>query len=225
VVAEKRLTWEGLDRLLESDWAGREGEQARLMMRNIARYGSGGSRADHWAGRVAHLWTHLVRDTPTPGGYTMNPGLFSHGGILEHGRRLGRATPNGRHAMDAISHSADPDPGFSRGGGAPTAKANAVASIQPGWGNTTPLQIDFDRQLAQSMGGTEAIEAFLRAHNDQGGTLVNINVVSKEQILEAHENPDNFPDLIVRVTGYSAFFNSLSREYRQQVVDRILSET
>ena len=225
VVLEQRLTWEQLAEYMDSDWAGVEGERVRLMMRNIPRYGSGGSRADEWARRVAGLWTHLVRDTPTPNGYMMNPGLFSHGGILEHGRRLGRATPNGRHAMDAISHSADPDPGFAPGGGAPTAKANAVASVQPGWGNSTPLQIDFDTQLARSLGGVEAIEAFIRAHNAQGGTLVNINVISKEQLLDAHKNPDKYPDLVVRVTGYSAYFRSLSPEYRQQVVDRILAQS
>jgi len=57
-----------------------------------------------------------------------------------------------------------------------------------------------------------------------GGTLVNINIVSKEQILEAHADPSTHPDLVVRVTGYSAYFASLSPAYRQQVVDRILAE-
>jgi formate C-acetyltransferase len=222
VVEEQRLTWEELAAHLADDWAGPQGERARLMMKSIPRYGAGDTRADWWAQRVASLWTHLVRDTPTPDGYMMNPGLFSHGNILSHGRGLG-ATPNGRHAGDAISHSADPDPGFMPGGGAPTAKASAVASVQPGYGNTTPVQVDFDRELAASMGGVEAIEAFLKAHNAQGGTLININVISKEEILEAHENPDKYPDLVVRVTGYSAYFRSLSREYRQQVVDRILA--
>ena len=64
----------------------------------------------------------------------------------------------------------------------------------------------------------------LKAHNSAGGTLVNINVISKEQILEAHADPSKFPDLVVRVTGYSAFFRTLSPEYRQQIVDRILAE-
>ena len=74
------------------------------------------------------------------------------------------------------------------------------------------------------LGGVEAIEAYLKAHNAQGGTLVNINVISKEQVLDAHQHPDKYPDLVVRVTGYSAYFRSLSPEYRQQVVDRILAE-
>jgi formate C-acetyltransferase len=62
----------------------------------------------------------------------------------------------------------------------------------------------------------------IKAHNAMGGTLINLNVVSKEQILEAHADPTRYPDLVVRVTGYSAYFHSLSPEYRQQIVDRFL---
>jgi formate C-acetyltransferase len=144
--------------------------------------------------------------------------------VRELGARVG-ATPNGRRAGEPISHSADPDPGFlADGGGAPTAKSTAVAGVQPRWGNTTPLQIDLDRNLAFELGGIEAVEALLRTHNDLGGTLVNINVISKEQLLEAHKDPSKNPDLVIRVTGYSAYFRTLSPEYRQQVVDRILAE-
>ena len=56
------------------------------------------------------------------------------------------------------------------------------------------------------------------------GSLINMNVISKEDILAAHADPSKYPDLVVRVTGYSAYFKTLSPEYRQQVVDRILAE-
>jgi formate C-acetyltransferase len=196
------------------------------MLNSIPRYGVGGTRADWWAERIADLWTHLVRDTPTPKGrFICVPGLFSHGGTNRYGKRLG-ATPNGRHAGAPVSHSADPDPGFLPGGSvALTAKANAVAATQSGWGNTTPLQVELDDKLVKSMGGVEALMAFVLAHNRQGGTLINMNVISKEAILEAHEDPATHPDLMIRVTGYSAYFKSLSREYRQPIVDRILAET
>ena len=107
---------------------------------------------------------------------------------------------------------------------AATAKASAVAAVQPRWGNTTPLQIELDRNLVQGLGGVEAVEALILAHNEQGGTLINMNVLSKEQILEAHADPMTHPDLVIRVTGYSAYFCSLSRDYRQPIVDRILAE-
>ena len=222
VVNEKRLTWEELAHHLANDF--RDAEPVRLMLKNIPRFGTGGSRADWWAKRVADLFTHLVRDTPTPKGFNVLPGLFSHGCVNELGKNLG-ATPNGRHAHAPISHSANPDPGFMPGGGAaPTAKANAVAAVQPGWGNSAPLQLDLDKGLVKDLNGIEAVEALILGHNRQGGTLVNINVISKEQILEAHKDPEKFPDLVVRVTGYSAFFRTLSPEYRQQIVDRILAE-
>ena len=111
------------------------------------------------------------------------------------------------------------------GGAAPTAKSNAVAAVQPGWGNTTPLQLDLDKSLSKDIGGIEAVEALIKAHNELGGTLINLNVISREQILEAHADPSRDPDLVVRVTGYSAYFKTLSPEYRQQVVDRLLAES
>ena len=221
---EKRLTWQQLAQVLADDFAGPEGEKVRLMLRNIPRYGTGGSNADRWAKRVADLYTHLVRDTTTPNGFRVIPGLFSHGCVGQLGENLG-ATPNGRHARMPISHSSNPDPGFMLGGvSAPTAKSNAVAMTQPGWGNSAPLQMDLDSRLALEYGGVEAIEGLIKTHNAQGGTLININVISKDTILAAHEDPEKYPDLVVRVTGYSAYFRSLSRDYRQQVVDRILAE-
>lgn len=222
VVEEGRLSWEDLARHLAEDFAG--AEPVRLMLASVPHYGAGGTRADAWAERIAALWTGLVRDTPTPCGYTCIPGLFSHGGTNQYGLQVG-ATPNGRRAGEPLSHSADPDPGFLPGGAlAITAKANAVAAVQSGWGNTTPLQIEIDRGLVRGGDALETLEALIMTHNRMGGTLINMNVVSREQVLEAHEDPMTHPDLMIRVTGYSAYFRSLSREYRQPIVDRILAE-
>jgi len=194
------------------------------MLKNIPRYGTGGSRADFWAKRISETFSHLVRDTPTRNGFNVIPGLFSHSNVDVYGRGLG-ATPNGRHAHAPIAHSSNPDPGFARGGGsAPTAKAQAVAATQPGWGNSAPLQMELDSHLAKEIGGLEAVESLIKVHNAQGGTLININVISREQILAAKANPDLYPDLVVRVSGYSAYFKSLSPDLRQIVVDRMLTE-
>ncbi len=76
----------------------------------------------------------------------------------------------------------------------------------------------------KSMGGIDAIIAFIMAHNRQGGTLINMNVVSRRKSWGSPPIPPHHPDLMIRVTGYSAYFNSLSHEYRQPIVDRILAE-
>lgn len=52
--------------------------------------------------------------------------------------------------------------------------------------------------------------------------MINMNVMDKQKLLDAQEDPDKYPDLIVRVTGFSAYFSSLSEDFRRIVVDRVL---
>ena len=105
----------------------------------------------------------------------------------------------------------------------PTLKATAVANVQPGYGNSAPLHLDIDTQMLSGEKGVDILAALIHAHEQMGGTLINLNCLSKERLLRAHADPESEPDLVVRVTGYSAFFASLSKEYRQQVVDRYLT--
>ena len=219
---ERKLTYEELLRHLEGNWE--NAESVRLMMKNIPRFGGGGSRGDTYAERISRRFTEIVKESPTPGGLNCIPGIFSWASTIPMGRAVG-ATPNGRHIGAPISHGASPDPGFAReSSGAPTSMSNAVASVQCGYGNTVPLQLDMDPGLGRDEGGLAAVKALIRSHVDAGGTLLNMNILDKEQILKAHEDPTLYPDLIVRVTGFSAYFSSLSREFRQLVVDRIIKE-
>ncbi|MFO7696637.1 MAG: pyruvate formate lyase family protein, partial [Anaerolineae bacterium] len=222
VEIEGRLSWPRLAELIHSDWDGAEGEQARLMMRTIPRYGSGGSPADEWAVRVTQAFVDAVKGKPTPAGYNMIPGHFSWANTIPMGKALG-ATPNGRHAGDPISHGANPDPGFRRDG-APSAMATAIASVQCGWGNSSPMQIELDPGLGRDEGGVEDVFNLLKTHMDLGGTQINLNVMDANMVLEAHKDPSLYPDLVVRVTGFSAYFASLSPAFRQLVVDRIIRE-
>ena len=61
-------------------------------------------------------------------------------------------------------------------------------------------------------------------HFAMGGTQINLNIMDSAQVLEAHQDPSKYPDLVVRVTGFSAYFASLSPAFRQLVVDRIIAE-
>jgi formate C-acetyltransferase len=219
---EQKLSWDRVIRLLDSDWAGEDGEQARLMMKSIPRYGSGRSRADEYGVRISRMFTTIVKEKTTPHGFNLIPGIFSWAATIAMGKDVG-ATPNGRHSKSPISHGPNPDPGF-RKDAAPTALALAVASVQPGYGNTAPMQIELDPGLSKSHEDIDKVVALIRTHFDLGGTQINMNILDKKTILEAHKDPSTHPDLVVRVTGFSAYFASLSPEMRQIVVDRIIAE-
>ena len=219
---ERHMTWERLLDLIDGNWRGEEGERARLMMKSVPRYGSGSSRADAWGLAVAGAFTSFVKEKKTPAGFTMIPGLFSWAATIVMGKDVG-ATPNGRRAFDPISHGPNPDPGFRRDS-APTALALAVAAVQPGYGNTAPMQIELDPGIARGSGDLDRVVALIRTHFEQGGTQINMNILDRRAVMEAHRDPSTHPDLVVRVTGFSAYFASLSPAMRQIVVDRILCE-
>ena len=131
------------------------------------------------------------------------------------------ATPDGRHAGEPISHGANPSPGF-RDDAAATAMVQAIAAIQPGYGNTAPVQLELDPGIASMEDSVEKVASLIRTHFELGGTLFNVNIVDAEKIRAAHEDPSLYPDLVVRVTGFTAYFANLSPNFRRLVVERVL---
>lgn len=222
VVDEKALTFDEVKRAVAADFAGADGERVRALLSSAGRYGAGGTRADAWAVKLTAILNGEIAGHTTPAGFRLIPGWFTWADTLRFGKAVG-ATPNGRRAGEPISHGANPLPGF-RKDGALTAMAAAIASVQPGYGNTAPWQLEVDIGLADDDGAVEKIMALLDGHFALGGTLVNINVVDADRILAAHKNPSKHPDLVVRVTGFTAYFNSLSPAFRELVVKRLIRE-
>ena len=220
VVREKKIIWTELADQLENNYRLPDGERVRLMMKASGRYGQGGSLGDHWACRVSECLTRLVKASPTPGGRNLIPGWFSWADTVRLGKMVG-ATPDGRYAAEPISHGANPNPGF-RDDAAATAMIRAIAEIQPGYGNTAPVQLELDPGIVSTDDAVEKVASLIRTHFDLGGTLFNVNIVDAEKIHAAHNNPSLYPDLVVRVTGFTAYFANLSPDFRQLVVDRIL---
>ena len=222
VADEKALSFAEVKGAVASNFAGEEGERIRKMLDSAGRYGAGGTAADRWAVRLTEILNGEIAGRTTPHGFKLIPGWFTWADTLRFGRAVG-ATPNGRRAGEPISHGANPLPGF-RKDGALTAMATAIASVQPGYGNTAPWQLEVDIGLANDADAVEKVMALIDGHFKLGGTLVNINVVDAEKILEAHRDPSKHPDLVVRVTGFTAYFNSLSEDFRQLVVKRLIRE-
>lgn len=221
IVKEKRCDFATVYQALCDDFAGVEGERLRLMLQTSPRYCGGNTLGDRWAKRVSTLYAATVAAQPMPEGVSLVPGWFSWSSTIAFGKEVG-ATPNGRHAGAPVSHGANPNPGF-RKDGAVTAMATGVADIQTGYGNTCPLQLEFDPGLSAEEGGVERVEQILKTHMQKGGTLINLNVLDKEKLMAAHKDPILYPDLVVRVTGFTAYFATLSPEFRQLVVDRFIA--
>ncbi len=214
---DKLISYPELFEALDNNF---ENERIRAIMSSCPKYCQGGTIADDWAKKLTDSFVRIVRAQEMPKGRRFVPGWFSWARSIEYGKAVG-ATPNGRRAGEPLTHGANPEPGF-RKDGAVTAQSVGIASVQPGYGNTAPLQLEFDPKIGIEEDGIEAVCDLIRGHFAAGGTLININVLDEEKLMAAHKNPDLYPDLVVRVTGFTAYFASLTPEFRQLVVDRFL---
>jgi formate C-acetyltransferase len=217
VEEEKLLTWDEMFEALDNDFAD---ERTRLILNSAPKYCQGGTVSDEWAKRLTELWVKTVKSQPMPNGRQLLPGWFSWSRTIEYGSKVG-ATPNGRRSGEPISHGANPNPHF-RKDGAVTAQSSGIAAISCNRGNTAPLQLEFDPRISDIDEGVDIVVELIKGHFELGGTLININVLDSAKLFEANNNPDLYPDLVVRVTGFTAYFASLSPKFRQLVVDRFL---
>lgn len=214
---QKLLSWDELYAALDSNFAD---EKIRLMLGSSPKYCGGDTVSDRWAVRLTDSWVENIKAQSMPNGRTLVPGWFSWARTIEYGNAV-PATPNGRRSGEPISHGANPNAGF-RSDGAVSAQSNGIAKVQCKYGNTAPLQLEFDPKICNDEAGVLIVGSLIKAHFEQGGTLININVLDKKTLLEAHQNPDLHPDLVVRVTGFTAYFASLTPGFRQLVIDRFL---
>lgn len=221
VEKEKVLNWTQCAEAVENNFADGENRYIRAVLSSSGRYGHGGTLADKWALRISRLFTRIVTESRTPDGVLTIPGLFSWANTVAFGKTVG-ATPNGRCAGEPINQGANPNPGF-RKDGAFSAMSAAIASVQPGYGNTAPWQLELDPMMVDNASAISNIGAVIESHFEMGGTLININIVDGEKIRAAYKDPSLFPDLVVRVTGFTAYYAALSPEFRKMIVDRIVT--
>ena len=218
---EHRLTWDQCAAAMKENYQSPSANRTRAVLKTSQHFGYGGGLGDDWAVRISRDFTQRVSSHRTPNGYLMIPGLFSWANTIMLGQQVG-ATPNGRYAGTPVSHGANPDPGF-RKDAALTAMSDAIASVQPGLGNTAPFQLELNTTLVVHDDAVNNIISVIKTHFEQGGTLINANVISGQQILEAYQDPSKYPDLVVRVTGFTAYFATLSPEFRKLVAERIIN--
>ena len=223
VEREKILTFDDVFRATEADF--KDAPQVQRLLSQSEKYGNS-ERGDAWAQRIVKDFSVMVRaeakNIPFVKPIILIPGLFSWADTVRLGKSVG-ALPNGRHAHEPISHGANPSVGFRRDG-AVTAMAEAVASVQPGYGNTAPLQLEVDFGNLDNAQAEACLKTLIRTHFALGGTLMNINIVDEQKILAASKNPEAYPDLIVRVTGFTAYFANLSPDFRKLVVERVVRQ-
>jgi len=230
VFDKKVCTMEELITALKDNWVGHEKLQA--MAKNKApKYGRDDEEADALAQKFMHLWAEECwKYKTTATNAQLRPGMLSWNYWVGDGYIL-PASPDGRANGQFLSNAICPSNGADTKG--PTANINSVGTALGGKStdgdyldyinylpNGASHTITLSPSLVRDDGHKQKLIALLKGYAENGGTALQINILDAETLIEAQKNPSEYRHLLVRVTGYNAYFSSIGRELQNEIIAR-----
>lgn len=232
VYDQKICSMAQLIQALKDNWIGHEILQAQALNK-APKYGRDDDQADEMAQRVMQLWTeetwkHKTRST----GRQMRPGMLSWNYWVGDSYIL-PASPDGRPKGKFLSNALCPSNGADING--PTANVNSVGKALGGKSNNGggdwekyinylpnggSHTMTFSPSLLRDPEHRQKFKAFLRGYIENGGTALQINLIDADILRDAQKHPENYRHLLVRVTGYNAYFTSIGKELQDEIIAR-----
>jgi pyruvate formate-lyase/glycerol dehydratase family glycyl radical enzyme len=215
VFREKRLTLPELVGLLkhnlpEPRWA--------AYLQGLDKFGNDNGEADGYTRYVIDTFSGTLERRNNTRGGTYTTGLYS---VTAH-QYFGEVTaalPNGRRRGESFASGISPSNGQDRKG--PTALLNSVNRLDATrCANGVNLNLKFAPDTLNGGAGRTALQSLLKTYFRRGGMQVQLNVIDPSILRAARDNPLAYPHLLVRVSGYSAYFNDLSLEMKDEMIQR-----
>ena len=217
VYEDKTLTLDELAEIIKNDWA--DNEKLRLKVKNnFPKYGMGCTEADRLAEDILESLYGFVSGKPNVKGGVFRLGTFSIDWRWEFGGKTA-ATPDGRKKGEPISQNSTASIGADKEG--VTAHIMSVTAqdftLTP---NGSTLDIDFHASAVKGEDGMEAMYAALVTFMNRGGFAVHFNVLDTNILRKAMINPEEYPNLQVRLCGWNVLFSNLSRKEQEEFIAR-----
>jgi len=216
VFEEKKITMEQLKKAVQANWEGYE--ELRRMCLEAPKYGND----DDYTDLIAKDLYRFLAMTITKFDYTLG-GKHQPGGIsissMWAGGDITGATPDGRYAGEVLADgSMSPMRGRDTNG--PTAIIKSASKIDQALYASTLLNMKFHPSTLGNTEDLKKLATLIKTYFSLGGKHVQFNVVSREMLLEAQKQPENYSDLVVRVAGYSAYFVQLGKRVQDEIIAR-----
>ena len=221
VVYDKNMvTLEACMEILDDDFEDSEQIQRYLSAR-APKYGNDQSRewdVDQIAFRLEKRVSDTLKEYRNYWGGPYRLGLYTVEDHAIMGMHTG-ATADGRKGGESLSNSSGASQGKDTHG--PTALINSVTNFpMEEAGNGMVLDVKFTPSLLEEETGKRALRSLIETYFHKGGMEMQISVVSGETLRAAQEHPENYADLIVRVSGFSAYFCSLRKATQDEIIKR-----
>ena len=193
----------------------------QYMSARAPKYGNDQCRkqdADRIAVKMERMVSDILKEYRNYWGGPYRLGLYTVEDHAIMGMHTG-ATADGRKSGESLSNSSGASQGKDTHG--PTALINSVTNFpMEEAGNGMVLDVKFTPSLLEEETGKRALRSLIETYFHKGGMEMQISVVSGETLRAAQEHPENYADLIVRVSGFSAYFCSLRKATQDEIIKR-----
>lgn len=224
VFDDKLLTLDELKEAMIENWQSLQAQKIRKLAKSAPKFGNDDDYVDEIVASVYGSYLDLLPKYknerygkgPIGCGYTMSTSNISSN--VPYGMDVG-ATPDGRFAGEPLNEGASMCRGVDREG--PTAAVKSISKLP----NTKMaggqlLNMKFNPGLLEGDGNLDKFVSFLEAFRQLNGFHVQFNIIDRETLIDAMENPREYPNLMVRVAGYCALFTSLMPEVQEDIIKR-----
>lgn len=216
VFVRKKVTLPELVKALKADFQGYDKLKTQLL--NLPKFGNDMAKVDAYSRWVSDTYYDTFNGKTNTRGGKFVAGYYSTTTHYSFGKQTG-ALPNGRSKGQPFSSGIAPMNGADELG--PTAMFNSITSIDfERAHNGVNVNAKFDTATLKGEHGKTILQAVLLSYFKQGGMQVQLNVLDTEMLKDAKLHPEKYPNLLVRVSGYSAYFNDLSPEMKDEIIHR-----
>lgn len=216
VFLDKTVTAEELIAALEADFVGFENLQKQLLA--YPKMGNNEDSVDEKAAFLMDTFQKKLNHTPNGRGGIWRAGT---GTALEYYRsayEIG-ATADGRHAGECYGANFSPSL-TARVQGPLSAIQSFTKYDLTNIINGGPYTMEIHDTVFRNEEGEKKVAMLVKSYIDLGGHQIQINAINRETLLDAQRNPEKYPNLIVRVWGWSGYFNELEQPYQEHIIRR-----
>ncbi len=218
LVFEKKIyTLLDFIRATDADFAGYEKLRTDALY-HCPKYGNDQPEVDELAVRIAERFSAVTEQYQTPRGGTYRMGMYSVEDHSHMGKATG-ATCDGRKKGKALSNSMGAVQGMDTNG--PTAMLNTLNRFDFSKAtNGMVLDLKMTPVFLEKDDHIEKLGKLIQTYFERGGMEIQISAVSRQTLSDAQKHPEKYADLVVRVSGFSAYFTSLSKVTQDEIIER-----
>ena len=216
VFDNKKMAMNELLTILAADFEGHE-KVRQLFLHKTPKYGNDDDYADDIMLKVFEIFHDVVNGRKTPTGGTYRIEMLPTTCHVYFGAVIG-AMPDGRKAGRPLSEGISPVQGADRNG--PTAVIKSAAKMDQLRTGGALLNQKFTPQVVQGEEGLKKLKDLIRAYFKLDGHHIQFNIIDAKSLKDAQKNPEKYNHLIVRVAGYSDYFNNLTKALQDEIIER-----